>query len=120
MADYTLDELAADLQAAASRAEPDIDKVLKKAANNIKKDWRAAVRGDRRLHLFPNSITYDKKGDGWEIGPDRNLPQGKVGNIIEYGSVYHAPGNEGKTALDAEAPQLEDYIMAAVVKRLKG
>lgn len=120
MSDYTLADLAADLNGAAIRVDDDVDKVLHKAANNIKKKWRADVSGNAHLPQFPYSINYEKQGDGYEIGPEKDKTQGPLGHLIEYGSPNNAPGNQGKNALTAETPNLERYLIAALFNRLKG
>ena len=39
------------------------------------------------------------------IGPDKAVPQGALGNLLEYGSVHNPPHNDGGRALDAELPR---------------
>ena len=106
-----LNELVADLTAAPGKAQRKVDAVVKKGAVNVKNDWRQRASGLRHAPLYPNSITFSA---GWkagayeaEIGPDKELPQGPLGNLIELGSANNAPHGNDIAARDAEAPRFE-------------
>ena len=107
-----LDALAADFEKATDKAEKEIEKVIEKAAVNIKKDWRSNARATsgRHARLYPYSITYDKRGAlEFEIGPNR-VRQGKLAPILEDGSVNNPPHHNGKRAADKEEPKLIKYL----------
>lgn len=90
-----LDGLLADLQTAGTRAMDGIYATTAKAALNIKTEAaRNAPNRHGSLKLYPKSITYDierfgRVGVQAEIGPDKDLPQGALGNLIEFGSVHN-------------------------------
>jgi hypothetical protein len=56
---------------------------------------------------------------GAEIGPDKNKPQGALGNLLEFGTSKQAGRQDGARALAAEEPRLiaalEDAIEAATL-----
>jgi hypothetical protein len=103
------DELAADLRHAAERAPEEIRKVVSKGALNIKTDWRRRWGGLAHAPAIPRAVTYDIKSSGSkveaEIGPDKALRQGALGNLLEFGSVNNAPIPGGAPALETEGPK---------------
>jgi len=114
---YGLDDLKHDLEVAAE-VSAEVSAVISKGALNIKNDWRASV-GGAFTPAYPYSISYDLKGPlAAEIGPDKGARQGALGNLIEYGSVHNAPGNQGKHALDAEEPRTVIALYEVLKKRL--
>jgi len=110
--------LARTLEQAAAGAEAAVSGVVRRGALNVKNDWRAnaTVTAGRHARLYPGSISYDVHAipGGAEaiIGPDKDRPQGPLGNLLEYGSVNNAPHNDGGRALDAEEPRMVDAIEA--------
>lgn len=117
MSDITgLNELIRDLSAAPGRAQRQVDGVVRKGATNIVKDARRRAEGNRYAPHYPASITFDAewKGAGYEaeIGPDKDRPQGPLGNILEYGvpSKNTAPQPHLRPALDGEEPKFERAI----------
>lgn len=115
-----LRQLAADFDWAADIAPADSRKVVAKGALNIKTDARRRVSGHAHLPRYPNSITYDSyetKTAAWaEVGPDKQKPQGPLGNIIEYGGLRGAPLPHVGPAADREAPRFEQ-AMADLAER---
>lgn len=119
MSDETLDQLVDDLHKAASHVLDQAEKVVKKTAVQVKKGWIAnakqSVAGAGHARAYPYSITFDDpvRGPGHvevEVGPDKDRPQGALGNLIEYGSRNNPPHWDGKRAADAEAPNFEKYL----------
>lgn len=106
-----LNELVRDLTAAPGKAQRRVDAVVRKGAANVKNDWQRRAEGLRHAPLYPRSITFDAewKRGGYEaeVGPDKLLPQGALGNLIEYGSAHNPPHGDGSAAADAEAPKFE-------------
>jgi hypothetical protein len=84
-------------------------KVVIKGAVNIKADARRRASGLAHAPAYPRAITYDSHvtpGGAWaEIGPDKNLRQGALGNILEHGTRKNAPIPHMGPAGDAEAPR---------------
>ena len=110
--------LAAELGGVGARVRPAVKAVITKGALNIKNAARDAILADTR-HVFvkqyPYSITYDVSvGAGAmvtaEIGPDKDKPQGALGNLLEYGSSKNAPIPHLNPAFDAEIDSTEMWI----------
>ena len=110
--------LADELGGVGARVRPAVKAVITKGALNIKNAARDAILADTR-HVFvkqyPYSITYDVSvGAGAvvsaEIGPDKDKPQGALGNLLEYGSSKNAPIPHLNPAFDAEIDSTEMWI----------
>lgn len=108
---HGLVELLGDLAKAQTRSVGAFAAVVNKGAVNVKKDWRQRWSGIAHAPALPAAVTYDiTYGLGRieaEIGPDKDLRQGPLGNIIEFGTVNNAPIPGGLPALAAEAPRFE-------------
>ena len=106
-----LNELVADLRDAPGKAQRKVDGVVKKGAVNIRDDWRQRASGLRHAPLYPRSITFDSGWDGStyeaQVGPDKDLPQGALGNLITFGSVNNPPTGHDVAVADAEAPKFQ-------------
>ncbi len=106
-----LNELVADLTAAPRRVQVKTAAVVLKGAVNVQKDWRQRASGLAHAPAYPASVTYEAgwKGSAFEaqVGPDKGLPQGALGNLIEFGSVNSPPHGDGSAAMDTEAPKFE-------------
>lgn len=102
---------AADLGKIASKALPDTDAVLKKGAQNIKDDLVADARGSKHFKGMAGSISYDSMyGIGhakYEIGPDKSLRGGALGNIYYFGTSRGGGTGDLDGPLAREAPNLE-------------
>ncbi|GAA1164151.1 hypothetical protein F4556_002362 [Kitasatospora gansuensis] len=114
--------LAARIARAGAEVEREAAAVVSRGALNIKNDWRAnaARSAGRHARLYPSTIGYDLHvlpGGGARavIGPDKDLPQGPLGNILEYGTARQAGHNDGGRALTTEEPRF-----LAQVARLGG
>jgi hypothetical protein len=103
--------LAADLAREAKIAPAEGRKVVQKGLLNIKQDWRKRWSGLPHAPRLPYSITYDTKQIGGriegEVGPDKDRPQGALGNLLEFGSLNNAPRPGGTPALATEKPKFE-------------
>lgn len=117
-----LSALAADLGEAPARAGRNIRSAVGRTAHRIRDDWRDSAQGLPHAPLFPYSISYDLKvfqGFGAsviqaEIGPDKERPQGALGNLIEYGSVNNPPMGLGHGALQKNEDDFERGLTIAV------
>lgn len=138
--DFTeLDMMAAALGEVAETAGPFIRKAVEVTARNIKDHWRDQSKGLSHLPAFPHSISYDigvghrqslgqmaeSIGSGSitsaqsstlvaEIGPDKDKPQGALGNLIEYGSVNNPPQGLGHAALQANEADFTEGLSKAL------
>jgi hypothetical protein len=117
-----LADLGRDLRTAAVTAPIVARAVVAKGALNIKNDWRQRWSGLSHARLLPYAVTYDTTEGPWgaeaEIGPDKDKPQGALGNLIEFGSTNNAPIPGGAPALDAEEPKFLDAMGVAAEKAL--
>ena len=124
MAD-SLAALAADLRAAARGAPKTAHAVVKRGAVNVKRDWRANAKGSAGAHArhYPSSIAFDITPPAdvvvAEIGADKTLRQGPLGNLLEYGSRNSPPHNDGGRALRAEEPRFVGAATDAFVDLLR-
>lgn len=116
--------LAADLAGAELRLAALIPPVVSKGALNVKTDWRANASGNKHAPLYPSSITYDLEVTpsvvSAVIGPDKDKPQGPLGNILEFGTSKNPPRNEGGRALAAEEPKFLAACEAVAEQALLG
>lgn len=106
-----LDELVRDMGDAPGKAQRKVDGLVRKGAVNIKNDAQRLISGLAHAPLYPRSIGFDA---GWkgstfeaEVGPDKAMPQGALGNLLEYGSSQNAPLAHLGPALDLEGPKFE-------------
>jgi hypothetical protein len=105
----TLAGLARDLFSAGARVEIETRALLEHTASEITDDARSRIAPEHHPHLpfYADSITYDvDSGPGFvtaEIGPDADLSQGRLGEILERGSADSSP-------VPHLAPALEDHL----------
>jgi hypothetical protein len=119
MADDDLFELGRRLRAAAALAPDKCLEIVKKGAQDVKKDWAGRMRGrEKHGHIphLPKSIGYDVRetvhGAIATVGPNKESRQGPLAHLLEFGSVNNAPHLDGAGALLTEAPK----FYAAIVK----
>lgn len=111
-----LDELTSDLQGAGARAAVKAVAVVTKGAYNVMRDARDFAPHGPHTPAYAWSITYDVEvTEGaivGEIGPDKDRPQGALGNLLEYGKPGQAPHAHLGPALDRESPNFEAHMLA--------
>lgn len=121
--DFTeVNQLVADLGEVAATAGQYVRKAVEVGARNVKTDWADFSGGLPHAKHFPRSITYDIttfQGFGLsiikaEIGPDKDRPQGALGNLLEYGSVNNPPRGFGASALQANESDFQRGLVAAL------
>ncbi|SRR6266702_4240850 len=100
----SLEQWAAELQKASDDYRDEAHRVVEDSAKAIRDDWRARWRRLGDAPYLWAAVTYDATELHAEIGPDKSLPQGPLGNLLEYGSIHNAPRPAGTVALDAEEP----------------
>jgi hypothetical protein len=114
VADDGLRKLIQDLGQASKDVIDQGAKVVSKGALNIRRDWRGRWTGYPHIKMLPYAISYDTRRHvadiTAEIGPDKDKPQGPLGNLIEFGSVNNAPIPGGIPALDAEDPRFAQAV----------
>lgn len=119
-----LDDWTRVLQAAGRDALTEGEKIVSKGALNIKTAARRDAPHGPHTPAYALSIGYDiRHGPGWvesETGPDKDLPQGPLGVLFEYGTVDTPPIPHIEPAGDAEEPRYyaacED-LAASLVER---
>ncbi len=107
-----LEQLAADLTSASTQMQSKAYRAVKVGAQNVQADARRFSAGLSEAPHYPRAITHDagfRPGSmAWaEIGPDKDLTQGALGNLLEYGSVNNPPYAHLGPALDLEGPRFE-------------
>lgn len=86
--------------------------VVNRAALNVKLDWKRRWTGLSHAPSLADAISYDLVSRGMavheaEIGPDKTMRQGALGNLIEFGSVNNRPHPGGLPAAIKEEPKFE-------------
>lgn len=106
-----LDDLVRDLTAEPGKVQRKAPLAVTAGAKAVQTKWRQHAGFSRHAPLYPASITYDVtwKGSGYEaeIGPDKDLPQGPLGNLIEYGSANNPPHGNDVAAMAEAGPQID-------------
>lgn len=117
-----IDTLAAQLANVGPNAGKYINSAVQFTAKKIDKDWEREAKGMLHAPAFPYSITYDVstfQGFGVsviqaDIGPDKERPQGGLGNLIEFGSVNNPPQGLGHGALQRNEADFEKGLAMAL------
>ena len=117
-----LDVVVTGFQGSPARLAGNLRKAVQVTCSKVKADARQRISGRKYLPRYPYSITYDTKitADGveGEIGPNKALPQGPLGNIVEYGTSKNAPIPHLGPALDANEGDLLAGVEIAVRQAL--
>jgi hypothetical protein len=106
-----VDRLADDLLEVPEETRPRFRAVISKGALNIKNEMRAEAANAGHYKHFNRSISYDLTGEfEAEIGPDKALIQGALGNILYFGTSKNAPVLDINGPLNREGPRTVDAI----------
>lgn len=109
-----LSALVADLARAPVKVQAGAILAIRNGAFNVKRDAQLFASGLEHAPHYPRSITYETKFRAGsveaEIGPDKDRPQGALGNILEYGTSNNAPVAHLGPALDQEGPRFEQAV----------
>lgn len=122
-----LDKLAADLGAASVEAAPFVRKAVEVTARHVKDDTRKVVAADKFFKGIAHAIDYDINdqlgGVEAEIGYNKDIRAGRLGNIREYGAPGSpnsvAPHNDLTTALTRNQADFVKGIEIAAADGLK-
>lgn len=111
-----LDRLAVEIGRQEVKAAAGLYAVGTKAAVNVKQGMAADASGLAHAPQFPASISYDVAPAGirsvlWRIGPDKDRPQGALGNILYFGTSKNAPVLDVGKALREETPRIERALL---------
>jgi hypothetical protein len=117
-----LSYIATSIDKASAVAAAETAKVVAKGALNIKTDAARRISGHPHFKRLPRAIDYDLhvtgRGAIADVGVNKSKPQGKLGNIPEYGSRTLAPMPYMRPAADAEMPRFEKAMEDLAVKAL--
>ena len=114
--------LSADLSADPALIRAEARGVISKGALNIKKQMTSEAKASRHFR-FAHTISYDLTVSGStieaEIGPVPGGP-GSLAGIAYFGGIRGGGGTipDPKGALEAEAPNVEKYLLDLVEKAL--
>lgn len=119
-----VDKLSADLGKVAGRSIPPLITSVEKSAAAVQRGMRSEAAGHAHFPHFPNSITHDVKVQVGrieaEIGPDKGLTQGPLGNILYFGTSKNGPVLNINGPLDTEAPRFQKAVEDAAGKLIDG
>lgn len=115
-----VDRLVADLGRIPGRMVAPMTAAVTKSSTGVRDAMRAEARGHAHSPHFPASITAEVKVkpgqiEG-EIGPDKGLTQGALGNILYFGTSKNGPVLNINAGLDAEAPKFQKAVEDAAGK----
>lgn len=117
-----LNELIEMFEKAPAHAAANVIKAGNVFGNKVKRVWAALDSGLAHAPRYPRSIGYDMAitVDAVEVvaGPDKSMPQGALGNLIEYGSSHNPPRGSGAKALAVAAGDLERGVALAMGQAL--
>lgn len=117
-----VDKLAADLGKIPGKMVAPMTAALTVSAQSLQEAMRADAAGHPHAPYFPASITSEvhvKVGQiSAEVGPDKGLRQGALGNILYFGTSKNGPVLDINGPLDAESPKFEKTISDAAGKLL--
>lgn len=128
-----LSRLAVDLRHVAATSATYLRPTVEVTGRGIRDTARENASGMAHAPQFPGSITYDFVGDShgggalgafiggrgaydieMEIGPDKERPQGPLGNLFEFGSINNNPMGIMHGALQAHEGDLERGVTRAI------
>lgn len=112
---------AAELGRIPGRVVPDVDKVMKKAAQNLKDDYNEQAAASTHFKGMAGSVTYDRASGigqvGYEVGPDKGRRGGALGNIFFFGG---SNGGGGTGDLDGPIRGEGDRTVGELGKVVEG
>lgn len=106
-------DFASDLGRVPGRVVPEAQKVVKRAAQNVKDEARSRVSGHPSWKRLASTINYDMFGLEAEVGYD-DRGQGELAGIYEFGSARRGPHPTLIPAAQAEAPRFVEALDKAI------
>ena len=106
-----LRSFAVELGKVASEVLPDVDKVAKRAAQNMKDEYAQEASSSGHFSSVGPSWSYDRAygvgSVGYELGPDKGKAGGALANIYYFGSPRGGGGTgDIEGPLDREQPRM--------------
>lgn len=133
-----LDKLRRDVSFFPQDAMPIFRRAATDTGRAVRDTARQNAAGMAHAAAFPRSITHGFSGDShgggalgafiggaggydivMEVGPDKDLPQGALGNLIEFGSVNNPPQGVMHGALQAHEADWERAADRATDEAMK-
>ena len=104
-----LKQLAVNLGHVAGDALKDVDDVLKKGVDNMKREMQADASGSKHFHALAGSISYESHylpgRARWVVGPDKSRRGGALGNIYYFGTSRGGGTGDIDKPLRSEEPK---------------
>lgn len=101
--------LATNLGHVAGDALKDVDAVLKKGVDNMKREMVADVSGSDHFKGMARAITYESHylpgRARWVVGPDKSRRGGALGNIYYFGTSRGGGTGDIEKPLRSEEPK---------------
>lgn len=114
---------ANDLGKITGDASREVDKVLKKGAQNIKEDLVKDAKASKHFKGLAPAISYDSlygfQNPRYEIGPDKARKEGPLGNIAYFGTSRGGGTLDLEGPLERESKNLETELDRAVGRMVK-
>lgn len=109
-----LHRLTSDLGRVPGKAVPPLTAATRTSARNIRDAMRSDAAGISHAPHFAKAITDEMKPRlgvvGTEIGPDKDLRQGALGNVLYFGTSKNGPVLDLHGPLDREAPKFAKAV----------
>ena len=104
-----LRQLATSLGHVAGDALKDVDAVLKKGVDNMKREMQSDVSGSKHFRGMAGSISYESHylpgRARWVVGPDKSRRGGSLGNIYYFGTSRGGGSGDIDKPLRSEEPR---------------
>lgn len=104
-----LRQLATNLGHVAGDALKDVDDVLKKGVDNMKREMQADASSSKHFKGMAGSITYESHylpgRARWVVGPDKSRRGGALGNIYYFGTSRGGGTGDIEKPLNTEEPK---------------
>lgn len=104
-----LRQLATNLGHVAGDALKDVDDVLKRGVDNMKREMQADANRSRHFKGMAGSITYESHylpgRARWVVGPDKSRRGGSLGNIYYFGTSRGGGSGDIDKPLRSEEPK---------------
>lgn len=121
-----VDRLAADLKAVPDGAGRFVRAAVEVSARHVKDGWKDETQGIKGAPRFPFAVTYDIQSfQGFgasvvqaEIGPDKERPQGALGNLIEFGGDTQGGLDSNRGVGAGEVREVADDFARGVSRAL--
>lgn len=110
-----LRKLSADLGRIPAKVVPEVESVLKKGADVLKKNMQAEFQESPHFKRVAEAVSYERRGFGrqiaYEVGPEMGRGAGSLGFIAVDGGANGGGGSvKIDQLLEPEAKQVEKFL----------